>query len=356
MAIIDKPLDYFNTVLYTGDGSSSRSITGVDFQPDWTWVKSRNSADYNNMVTDVVRGTPKMLKTDETTAEAEYSAGGIGSFDSDGFTIAAGSSNNTNMNNNGTTYVGWNWKAGTSFTNDASATGIGTIDSTGSFNNNSGFSIVSYTGTGSAGSIKHGMNIAPKMVIVKSRSGTGEWITWHTGINIQAKLSLNTSDALYNPSNSSYWNSTLPTSSVFSVGTSGSLNGNGVTYIAYCFADTSMSKMGSYTGNGNADGTFVYTGFKPAFLLVKKSSASGSDWNLHNNKSPGFNVNNSYLAPNEPAAEVTGNTYQIFDLLSNGFKCRGAGTGSNASGETMIYMAFAENPFVTSTGVPATAR
>jgi hypothetical protein len=189
------------------------------------------------------------------------------------------------------------------------------------------------------------------MVIVKSRSAATGWFVYHASLTTGDNIYLDDTGAAFG---GSYVFDV--TSTVFKLRDHTAVNGNGVTFVAYCFADTSMSKMGSYTGNGNADGTFVYTGFKPAFLLVKKSSASGSDWNLHNNKSPGFNVNDNYLAPNEAAAEVTNNSFQIFDLLSNGFKCRGTGTGTNASGETIIYMAFAENPFVTSTAIPACAR
>ena len=352
MAIIDKPTDYFNTVLYTGDGSSSRSITGVDFQPDWTWVKSRNSADYNNMVTDVVRGALKMLKTDETTAEAEYSAGGIGSFDSDGFTIAAGSSNNTNMNNNTTTYVGWNWKAGTSFTNDASSTGIGSIDSTGSVNNDAGFSIVSWTGTGSAGTIKHGLNSVPSMIIIKNRSSAYDWTVGHNSLGWTNVVFLNLTTA---SQGDTQFNNTAPTSSVFSIGTPLMANKSGDSIIAYCFAEKQgYSKFSSYTGNGNADGTFVYTGFKPAWVLIKQTNSSNI-WELFDNKRTTFNLIDAYLSPDASDAETTGSS-QSLDFLSNGFKPRANASGLNGSGSSYIYIAFAENPFVTSTGVPATAR
>ena len=363
MAIIDKPTDYFNTVLYTGN-NSSQAITGVGFQPDFTWLKSRTGTygAYNPQAYDSVRGagSTKDLTPASTAVEGVDSGefGYISAFGSDGFTLGAGSTNSHQNNGASTTYVSWNWKAGTSFTNDASATGIGSIDSTGSFNNDSGFSIVSYTGTGSAGSIKHGMNIAPKMIIVKSRSGTGEWITWHTGINIQAKLSLNTTDAIYNPGSGIYWNSTLPTSSVFSVGTSGSVSGNGTTYIAYCFADTSMSKMGSYTGNGSTDGPFIYTGFKPAWFMIKRTNAN-SYWTIFDNKrssSGGSNEIDYSLDANVSNAEETGTSVNDVDFLSNGIKIREDNGDLNSSGSTIIYMAFAENPLVASNFVPTTAR
>ena len=348
MAIIDKPSDYFVSNLHTGNGGT-QNITSLDFQADLIWIKQRNEAQ-NNRLIDSVRGNTKEIFSDLTTAEQTLT-NGITAFNSNGFGL--GSSNGYNKNSG--TYVTWNWKAGTSFTNDASATGIGSIDSTGSFNNDSGFSIVSYTGTGSAGSIKHGMNIAPKMVIVKSRSGTGEWITWHTGINIQAKLSLNTTDAIYNPGSGIYWNSTLPTSSVFSVGTSGSVSGNGTTYIAYCFADVQgYSKFGSYAPNGNADGNFIYTGMSPAFVMIKNTNTT-RDWVMYDNKRPIPNSASKVLEANTSDAESTLDL--DIDLLSNGFKLRGAAGNINTSdGVNYIYMAFAENPFVASNFVPTTAR
>ena len=347
MAIIDKPSDYFETVIYAG---GTTDISSLDFQPDWVWAKKRTGAE-NHGLFDSIRGATKTLNSNTTAAESTRS-GSLTSFDSDGFTMGGSDGIISASGNN---YVAWSWKAGTSFTNDASATGIGSIDSTGSFNNDSGFSIVSYTGTGSAGSIKHGMNIAPKMVIVKSRSGTGEWITWHTGINIQAKLSLNTTDAIYNPGSGIYWNSTLPTSSVFSVGTSGSVSGNGTTYIAYCFADVQgYSKFGSYAPNGNADGNFIYTGMSPAFVMIKNTNTT-RDWVMYDNKRPIPNSASKVLEANTSDAESTLDL--DIDLLSNGFKLRGAAGNINTSdGVNYIYMAFAENPFVASNFVPATAR
>jgi len=203
--------------------------------------------------------------------------------------------------------------------------------------------------------VGHGLSTAPKMVIVKNRGTTGEWITWHTGISNQAKLSLNTTDALYNPGTGLYWNSTSPTSSVFSIGTSGSLNANTNTYIAYCFADVQgYSKFGSYTGNGNVDGPFIYTGFKPAFVLVKATTVTNENWVILDNKRDTFNPQDSSLYPNLSNAEdADGADY--FDFVSNGMKPRTTNGGSNRA-IPYIYMAFAENPFVTSTGVPATAR
>jgi len=347
MAIIDKPSDFFNTKLTTGTGNS-QAVTGLGFQPDWIWGKRRDDTG-NNSLFDSVRGITKGLESNgqgaEFTSSDYYTA-----FGNDGFTIAAGSGGAGN--GNGQTAVQWCWKAGGS----ASSNSNGSITSSVSANTDAGFSIVSYTGNGSDNAtIGHGLGSSINFVIVKRRNSTSNWLVQGSkvGTGYGQYLELNATSAVTSASD----NIKSVSSSLLTLGTNGSCNGSSDTYIAYCFSEVSnYSKMGSYTGNGNADGTFIYTGFKPAFLLVKRSSQANNDWNLHDNKSPGFNVNNSYLAPNSAAAEVTGNTSQIFDLLSNGFKCRGAGTGSNASGSTYIYMAFAENPFVASNFVPTTAR
>ena len=347
MAIIDKPSDFFNTKLTTGTGNS-QAVTGLGFQPDWIWGKRRDSTG-NNSLFDSVRGITKGLESNSTGAEFT-SSDYYTAFGSDGFTIAAGSGGAGN--GNGQTAVQWCWKAGGS----ASSNSNGSITSSVSANTDAGFSIVSYTGNGSDNAtIGHGLGSSINFVIVKRRNSTSNWLVQGSkvGTGYGQYLELNATSAVTSASD----NIKSVSSSLLTLGTNGSCNGSSDTYIAYCFSEVSnYSKMGSYTGNGNADGTFIYTGFKPAFLLVKRSSQANNDWNLHDNKSPGFNVNNSYLAPNSAAAEVTGNTSQIFDLLSNGFKCRGAGTGSNASGSTYIYMAFAENPFVASNFVPTTAR
>ena len=353
---IDKPSDYFNTVLYTGDASSPRTISGVGFQPDWNWSKSRNSADYDHNVADSVRGgSAYYLKTNTDVAETGNPAAGyVSSFNSDGYVLTAGGSNNTNYNNNSTTYVSWNWKAGTSFTNDASSTSIGSIDSAGSVSDISGFSIVSFTGTGSNGTIKHGLSTAPSMVIIKRRDSSNDWRVGSDGLTNWTKhVNLNTEAAQSDLA--SAFNSTAPTSSVFSVGTSASTNASGGTFIAYCFASIKgYSKVGSYTGNGSTDGTFIYTGFKPAWIMIKRTdNSSGSRWLMLDNKRNTFNVLNKNILGDASDAEVD---VDRGDFLSNGFKTRSTGTTVNGSGASYIYMAFAENPFVSSTGVPATAR
>ncbi len=343
---IKKPSDYFNTKLYTGDGSSSRNITGVNFQPDWTWVKSRNSADYNNMITDSVRGTPKMLKTDSSAAEdASPGAGGIGSFDSDGFTISTGSINNTNMNNNGTTYVGWNWLGA----NGTTANTDGSISSTVSANTTSGFSIVKFTGTGANGTVGHGLGVKPAMIIQKNLSISSAWSVWHKSFSGSQVIYLNETGAV--GTNTSSWNSTEPTSSVFSVGSGSYPNGSGNEQIYYVFAEKQgYSKFGSYVGNGSTDGTFVYTGFKPAFILSKDVDAA-ENWFIQDTTRNTSNPVGAYLRPNLNDAEGSFNHY---DILSNGFKNLYAGGSLNGSGRKIIYMAFAEQPLVGDN--PATAR
>ena len=234
----------------------------------------------------------------------------------------------------------------------------GSIQSNISPNTASGFSVVTYTGAGSAGTIGHGLNAVPSMYIVKVRSGrTGDWLVYHNAVSADPQtdfLKLNETNAVADEA--TIWNDTAPTSSVFSVGTEATVSGSSNTFVAYCFAEKKgYSKFGSYTGNGNADGTFVYTGFKPALVIIKRTTA-GHDWYMNTAKINGFNVQNDFLAPNEPAAEVVDNTAQPIDIVSNGFKCRGTGGGNNENGVLYIFMAFAENPFTSSAGTPVTAR
>ena len=344
---IDKPSDYFNTVLHSGDNSSPEPISGFGFQPDWIWTKCRTAA-YDHSISDSVRGANKTIRSNNTSAEVSNDAyGNLTAFNSDGFTATTGSSSINYYNQSGQTYVNWGWKAGTSFTNDASATGIGSIDSAGSVNQDAGFSIVSFTGGGANATIKHGLTSKPSMIIVKARGQASTWSVYHASLGATKFLRLNGTDSV--GTEAGWWNNTEPTSSVFSIGTNYYAN----THIAYCFAEKQgYSKFGSYTGNGNADGAFVYTGFKPAFI-IQKESGNTRDWTMIDNKRSPFNEADDRLVPNTNTAEVTNN---ITDLLSNGFKMRNSQSNTNGSGGTYIYMAFASNPFVTSTGVPATAR
>jgi hypothetical protein len=350
MAIIDKPSDYFNTVIYTGNGAAARGITGVGFQPDWVWVKDR-SVGYPHITWDSARTNKASLCTNTTAAEVTTTARTLTSFDSDGFTTP----NVTDdiFNDNGTAFVSWNWKAG----GTASSNTDGSITSSVSANQDAGFSIVSYTGNGTAGAtVGHGLSSKPGMMIFKERNGVTGWVVYHhknTSAPATEYLQLNTDAATADYAD--YFNDTEPTSSVFTLGNDTGINQNTDTYIAYCFAEKQgYSKFGSYTGNGDADGTFVYTGFKPAFVMIKRSDSSPYYWNVLDNKRDTYNPEKLTLFPN--VDEVEYNYTNFADFLSNGFKLRFTGAGANASGGTYIYMAFAENPFVSSTGVPATAR
>ena len=346
---VNDPSVYFQTTLYTGNGGTQSVTNGgnSDLQPDLVWIKDRDSGAAYHRLVDTVRGATKLLYSNGTNAQ-DTDATSLTSFNSDGFTVSSGGG----VNASGNSFVSWNWKAGTSFTNDASSTGIGTIDSAGSFNNTAGFSIVSYTGTGSNGTIKHGLSTAPEMYITKSLSNARSWAVYNQNIGNTKALFLNSTDA--QDTDATYWNSTSPTSSVLSLGTRSEMNHSGENFIAYCFAPKQgYSKFGSYTGNGNADGTFVYTGFKPALIIQKNSGATGN-WILYDNKRDVDNVANKILIPNNSSAEASACDV---DLLSNGFKFRAVNdASSNKSANTYIYMAFAEYPFTSSTGTPVTAR
>ena len=348
---IDDPSAYFQTTLYTGNGGT-QSITNTgnsDLQPDWIWIKARNEAEHHNLV-DSVRGNTKVVYSSMSNSEDTTSIQ-VTSFASDGFALGSG----TNTNKNNITYAAWQWKAGTSFTNDASSTGIGSIDSAGSFNNDSGFSIVSYTGTGSAGTIKHGLNSVPSVIIIKVLTNTAnDWCVYHQATGNNKSTFLNESNAV---SSNAFMNNTTPTSSVFSVDGSNYSSGSSRNYIAYCFAEKQgYSKFGSYTGNGGgaANGNFIYTGFSPAFVMIKNTTHT-YNWVIQDNKRNTFNPLDRYIYPNTSGAEAQNSIYDL-DLLSNGFKVRSQRSETNDTNNGYIFMCFAENPFVTSTGVPATAR
>jgi hypothetical protein len=346
MAIIDKPSDYFNTKLYTGNGST-QSITGVGFQPDWSWFKVRSEVGSHRLV-DAVRGNTKYLYSNATDAE-ETVATNVTSFDSDGYTLG-----NESINESARTYASWNWKAG----GTASSNTDGSITSSVSANQDAGFNIVSYTGTGSAATVGHGLSAVPNVIIIKRLDQASNWCVYHSGLGgADHNVFLNTTSAIQ--TDTDIWNNTLPTTSVFSLGTNIDANGSSAGHIAYCFAEKQgYSKFGSYTGNGSTDGTFVYTGFKPAFVMSKYTtggSAGGEGWNMFDNKRDPFNIVDLRLQANSSSAESS-STNHYHDFLSNGFKLRTVDGSANNSGATYIYMAFAENPFVTSTGVPACAR
>jgi hypothetical protein len=327
-------IKYFNPATYTGNGSTN-SITTVGFQPDWTWLKNRSvpATAGNHFATDAVRGAGIGLYPNLGDAEANNTTLFTG-FTSTGFNVAG---TNSSLNENGVTYVSWNWKANGSGSSNTS----GSITSTVSANTTSGFSVVTYTGNGSNATVGHGLGVAPSMVIVKQRNTTRSWIVYNSNIGATKYLVLDSTNAA--ATYSFFWNDTAPTSSVFSIGTDGAVNTSGGTYVAYCFAEVAgYSKIGSYTGNGSTDGPFVFTGFRPAFVLVKKSDSGSESWVIVDTTRNTSNVMNSLLRPNTSDAEATATW---IDALSNGFKCRETYTGLNASGGTYIYMAFASNPF-----------
>jgi hypothetical protein len=348
---IDLPTDYFNTVLYSGNGST-QTISGVGFQPDWTWIKCRSNAD-NHSLQDSVRGANKHMRSDSTLAETTSGTVHISSWNSDGFALGSGDGQ---TNASSRTYVSWNWLAGTSFSNDASATSVGTIDSSGSTNQTAGFSIVSWTGTGSAGTVAHNLGSVPEWYIIKNRSDANNWAVYHHKSNSnpeQYALYLDGTSAATDDSGLA--NDTAPTSTVFSLTNGNYGNQSSYNYIGYFFSEVKgYSKFGSYTGNANTDGPFVYTGFKPAWIMVKATDAAKS-WYMWDNKrsTNGSNVVDDQLLADTTDSEFDGSN---IDMLSNGFKFRGSGSGENGSGTNYIYMAFAESPFVSSGGIPTTAR
>ena len=334
--------DHFNSLLWTGTGSSADAKTGVGFQPDWLWAKDRNYAN-NHILIDSSRGVTKYLQSSQTSAELTDS-NILQSFDSDGFTTVGQGINFLNVSD----YVAWLWKAngGTTTTNDASSTGVGTIDSVIQANTTAGFSIVTYTGTGSVGSYAHGLGTKPELIITKERNNAENWL-FYTHADDQAYLYLNLNNARSTGNNQQRFGNdssvVQPTSTIVSIGTAEDINTSSSTYVAYLFAEIEgYSKFGSYTGNGNADGTFVFTGFRPAWVLIKQTNSTGS-WLIHDNKRSPFNVIDEDLFSNLASAESDNGVDK--DFLSNGFKHRASHSAVNGSSSTYIYMAFAEQPF-----------
>jgi len=321
---LDKPSLYFNAKAYTGDGTTSNTITGIGFQSDMVWFKSRSTTD-SHFLTDSVRGITKYIRPQGTNAE-ETETTAITSLTSDGYVLSTAG----NVNDNNVTYVSWNWKE---------QPGV--------------FDIVGFTGNGNARTISHNLGSVPKFMIIKDRDNVTNWGTYHVAIGATKNAGY-LNNTVVPEANANFWNNTTPTASVFSVGTDGTYNGNGNDYIIYLFGNKQgVSHCGSYTGNGNADGTFVYTGFKPAFMIVKRAVGGTGSWGITDGTRDPFNPVDNYLSANNGNAE---SDFDHADFLSNGIKFRTNNDGWNQSGNTYIYMAFAENPFVTSTGVPATAR
>ena len=352
---IDNPALFFETLTWTGDGTSPRTLSGLQFQPDWVWGKRRDDAAGHNLFDSVrTAGSDKNVQSNTNGTEGSGSPGTYGylsAFTSDGFTVTAGSSDNAYWNNNTATYVSWNWLAGGA----TSSNGDGSITSNVSVNSTSGFSIVSYVGGGaSSATVGHGLGATPAMIIIKNRQNDPEWRVWHQNLSGSTyKLGLNSSGA--QDSSATVFNG--QSSTTFTVGSDPSVSGSGNNIIAYCFKEVKgYSKFGGYTGNGNADGPFVYTGFRPAWILIKRTNASGTSWVMHDNKRNPFNEVDERIWADLSNAATTSSSYNI-DFLSNGFKIRNTNSLVSTSGGTYIYMAFAEHPFVTEgTKAAGTAR
>ena len=350
MAQIDKPSLHFNTKLYTGNGST-QALTGVGFQPDWVWIKNRSDSRKHNLY-DVVRGVTKRIVANDNAAE-DTASNGLTAFGTDGFTT--GSEQDTN--HNGNNFVSWNWKAG----GTGSANSDGATASTVSANSTSKFSIVKWTGTGSATTVGHGLGVAPNTIFIKNLADANDWFVYSSAMGFEMTspdpetdyMKLNETNARTDDANA--FNDTAPTSSVFSVGSASNTNGSSDPMIAYCFSDLKgYCKSGGYTGNQNANGPFVYTGFKPAFIIIKAINYASQNWNMYDNKRPGYNVITNHVYANTSGAEITSGANQI-DFLSNGFKCRATNDGSNRGSEYYMYVAIAENPIVGSNNIPAVA-
>jgi hypothetical protein len=344
---IDDPSAYFHTQLFTGTGSElsvTNDANAGDFKPDWIWIKQRNAAT-DHGVFDSTRGVTKNLKTNKSDAESTE-VQSVKTFNTDGFTLGTSG----DYNGSSDTHVAWQWKANGGTT---SSNSDGSITSTVQANTTAGFSIITYTGTGSNATIGHGLGSAPTMVIVKNRSSAEHWMVGHhkNSNGFQSSVFLNLTAG--KDTDAVYFNNTAPTSTVISIGTNDKINHSSENHVMYAFAEKQgYSKFGSYTGNGNADGPFIYTGFAPAWVMVK-NIASAIGWVIQDNTRSSTNPRNKRLFANITDAEATDTD---FDFLSNGFKLRNSGNTPNKSGEVYIYMAFAEHPFVSSEGVPVTAR
>ena len=351
---IDDPSAYLTTTLYTGNGSANHAITNDanagNFQPDMLWYKSRSYAS-SHILYDSSRTDANFL-TVNTAAQEKSDANMLESFDANGFTLNADTDGNRASN----TFVAWQWKANGGTTTAFSESGSNP-GGTRQTNTTAGFSIIAYTGTGSNGTIAHGLPSTPEFIIFKRRDNANFWCVWHQAIGDDYKLALHLADGL--DADGAFMASTLPTSTNITVGgASVNTNANNGTYICYAFSPIQgYSKFGKYVGNGNANGTFVYTGFKPAFIMWKRTSGT-SDWVIWDNKRDPDNAVLKALYPNVADAESTSSdgTGTSIDILSNGFKMRTNNAVMNGSGEDFIYMAFAESSFVSSTGIPTTAR
>ena len=342
---INKSTDNFNTVLYTGNGSLPRAITGVGFQPDFVWLKDRDTA-YNHQLYDAVRGTSAGVLYSNTNG-AQDSAYQLSSFNSDGFTLG---SNLGAVNENNKKIVSWNWKAN----GQGSSNTDGSINTTyTSANTTAGFSISNYVGTGSLATVGHGLGVAPAVIIIKNRSTTNGWEVYHQSLGNTKYIQLHTTAAA--STSATRWNDTSPTNSVFTVNTENGVNKSGSNLVAYCFAEkTGYSKFGSYNATGTSnDGPFIYTGFKPSIVIIKKTNAT-DNWYLFDNTRNPFNPETKLLYPNLSDVEYTGLSAGWLNLVSNGFKVITSNAGVGG-GDSYIYMAFGQS-LVGTNNIPATAR
>jgi hypothetical protein len=323
---------YMDATLYTGTGTALNVVNAGQFKPDFVWAKNRTSADSSGLY-DSVRGVNQRLISNLTNAEDTSS--GVSAFNSNGFSLGTAA----NYNTNGNAYVGWQWQAGQGSTSSNTS---GSITSTVSVNTTAGFSIVTYTGTGANATVGHGLGVAPSMMIIKQRNSAQSWSVYHASLGATKRVYLDLTDAV--ETTTTAWNSTTPTSSVYSVGTSAATNGNGNTFVAYCWAEIAgFSKFGSYTGNGSSDGVFVYLGFRPKYFLLKRTDTGGYEWYVFDTARNTYNAVTNKLYPNLSNAEDS--LYAQFDFVSNGIKIRDSRADWNGNGATYIYAAFAESPF-----------
>jgi len=353
---IDDPSAHFHTLLYTGDGNSGRALTNSanagDLQPDWVWIKKRagGSARAHNLY-DSTRGATKLLHSNSSDQESTQNAG-LTAFGTNGFTL--GSDDGVNGSGGGT-YVAWQWKANSGTTTDGSSSDS-VSTSNYQANTTAGFSIVTYTGNATAGAtVAHGLGAVPNWIIVKDRDASKNWVNYHQSIGNDRSITLNTGDA--QSASTDHWHNTTPTSSVFYLGNYSHVNANSDKFVAYCFTEKQgYSKFGSYRGNGSStvtEGPFIYTGFKPAWTMIKRADSANDGWYIHDSTRGPSNVIDKAFRANANNAESSEN----IDFLSNGFAIRiGANNNFNNASGTYIYMAFAEHPFVSSKGVPVTAR
>ena len=339
---IDDPSLHFNTILYSGN-ETGRTLTGVGFQPDFTWIKQRNRSDPHILV-DSVRGATKELSVERIAAE-HTNAQGLQSFNSDGFVLG----NQVDVNRNSTTFVAWNWKAGGSASNNTD----GTVTVSLSVNTTAGFSVGTYTGTSANNTFGHGLGAIPDWLMIKNRSsGSRKWALWHKNLTGTNKyLAIDRDDG--EQTDTATWQNTAHTNTVFASGGSGEVNQGSENFV--CYAWTSIkgfSKFGSYKGQANADGPMIYTGFKPAWIMTKQIDGSSS-WIVHDNKRDPINPIDEFFTVEEPDAA---GDLDSFDLLSNGFKVRTSNGDRNSDTNTFVYWAFAESPIVNSNGVPNNAK